>query len=207
MVASRFQAAPFADRAGPSGRWAERLPCLTISNDDPLLVASQLQECGILRVGPAPTRRHGLCRCLPAAGYPPPSAAIPGQAAVSWFTTSSRTRSSSEAAANARACRMSSSSSSGNSRRSSARSGYNATSSTTRRTVSRRLRTQGCPFIRAGLLVIRSNIVGPLNDSRRFVASCILSRAFPTAHVTAERKGELYSGNRIVRNELRPEWH
>src|ERR1700692_4027019 len=52
---------------------------------------------------------------------------------------------------------MSSSSNSGNARRSSALSGYIATNWTTRRTVSRRSRTHGCPFILPGSELTRSN--------------------------------------------------
>src|SRR5487761_225439 len=74
------------------------------------------------------------------------------------------TLSSTKAAAKVSACRMSSSSSSGYSRFSSARSGYVASASRTRRTVRRRSRMHGSPFMRVTSIVILSilSILVPL---------------------------------------------
>src|SRR5580700_5968519 len=94
---------------------------------------------------------------------------------------SSMTLSSSEAAAYAKACWMSSLSSSGYSRNSSLRSGYVASASSTRLTVSRELRTHGWPFIRLGSEVMRSKgVMGAYRqDSARIRTSTRGLRALP----------------------------
>lgn len=94
------------------------------------------------------------------------------------------TRSSRAAAAYSSACRMSASSSSGYSWRSSSRSGYAASASSTRRTVMRSPRMQGCPLSFFGSTVIRSKRDIPEEYSiARFRAHLTLVALAMNAHV------------------------
>lgn len=124
--------------------------------DDPLFLARHVNDCNIFSLGhaalahvlhvPADLPQQACCRARQA---------LVDQdldhAASTWITLSSRLH-----AAKSSAWRTSSASSSGYSRNSSSRFGYKATASTTRLTVRRMPRIQGCPFTSAGLTVMRS---------------------------------------------------
>src|SRR5688500_11714626 len=128
-------------------------------HDHAVILTGAPQYCQVLRTSQTNLARvHRIdVRLSKECGHGPRNALVQKQlhrVLASWIILSSIC-----AAAYAKAWRMSSSSSSGYSRFSSARSGYTASASITRRTVNRRSRMRGCPFIFRGSDVIRSNVI------------------------------------------------